>query len=579
MPKEIDICQLQTPFEKGTADAWNEYPRPQLRRSSYISLCGKWELFVKQKGNSEIKPLGEIVVPFPPESRLSGVQRELKPDERYIYKKKFSLPDSFNKGRVKLNFGAVDQLASVYVNGALVTRHEGGYLPFSCDITDFLKEGQNCLCVRVTDELDSEFAYGKQRKKRGGMWYTPISGIWQAVWLESVPTEHIERIRLDTTTDSVTLKVYGVSEDLEKSLTIKTQDGDIALRFVGNEVTVPISSPRLWTPESPYLYEFTLSAGDDTIESYFALRTIGIKEIRGKSFITLNGKPYFFNGLLDQGYYSDGIYTPASPEGYVFDIVKMKELGFNMLRKHIKTEPELFYYYCDKLGMIVFQDMVNSGKYSFLIDTALPTVFLKKGISHKASERRRRNFESDCERLTELLYNHPSVVYYTIFNEGWGQYDSDRLYEKFKTLDPSRIWDSTSGWFKGRLSDVTSEHVYFKPIKLKAEKGRPLVLSEFGGYSCRIEGHCFNLSKSYGYKTFSDTESLTEGLKRLYIDEVIPEIKEKGLCGLVLTQLSDVEDEINGICTYDRQVVKPDTLQMRCISESLKTAFENITKE
>jgi hypothetical protein len=277
--------------------------------------------------------------------------------------------------------------------------------------------------------------------------------------------------------------------------------------------------------------------------------------------------------LLDQGYYSDGIYTPASPYGYKYDILKMKELGFNMLRKHIKIEPDIFYYYCDKYGMIVFQDMVNSGKYSFLVDTALPTVALRRGISHRASKYRREHFEADSRQTLDLLYNHPSVCYYTIFNEGWGQYDSDRIYRELKAYDPTRVFDATSGWFEQKESDVKSEHIYFKKIKLHPQKGRPLVLSEFGGYSMRVEGHSFNLDKAYGYKTLANSEELSEALDRLYTDEVIPEIERNGLCATVLTQVSDVEDEINGLVTYDRQVLKVDKERMLDIAQRLKKIF------
>ncbi|MBR4033415.1 MAG: glycoside hydrolase family 2, partial [Clostridia bacterium] len=271
-------------------------------------------------------------------------------------------------------------------------------------------------------------------------------------------------------------------------------------------------------------------------------------------------------------YYSDGIYTPATPEGYRYDILKMKELGFNMLRKHIKVEPELFYYYCDKYGMIVFQDMVNSGKYSFLIDTALPTIGLRKGITHRASDLRRASFKRETEKTIDALYNHPSVVYYTIFNEGWGQFDADENYRRLKALDPTRIWDATSGWFAEKESDVQSEHIYFKKLDLKNDPDRPLVLSEFGGYSCKIEGHSFNLDKTYGYSFFTDTEKFSKALKSLYLDEVIPMI-DRGLCAAVYTQVSDVEDETNGLVTYDRQVVKVKKEDMTEISGKLKEAF------
>ena len=429
---------LTTPFEE-SGEGWTEYPRPQMKRESYFSLCGKWALAVEKEGAETI--LGEINVPYPPESRISGIERQLEEEERYIYRRSFALPEDFMKDRVLLHFGAVDQLAKVYVNDTLAGEHEGGYLPFTLDITELLKEGENALRVEVTDELDHELAWGKQRRDRGGMWYTPISGIWQPVWLESVVDSYIQSIKISSTDHSVTVETKGGSED--KALFIGTN----MYSYKGDSITVEIDEPHLWSPDDPHLYEFVLVAGADKIESYFALRTVGIEKVKGQAYICLNGKPMFFHGLLDQGYYSDGIYLPATQEGYRFDILKMKELGFNMLRKHIKIEPELFYYYCDKFGMVVFQDMVNSGDYSFVKDTALPTIGKRKGVSHKASPKRREVFEGDCRATVELLHNHPCVVYYTIFNEGWGQYDADRIYKEMTQLAPHEIWDATSGWF------------------------------------------------------------------------------------------------------------------------------------
>jgi hypothetical protein len=292
------------------------------------------------------------------------------------------------------------------------------------------------------------------------------------------------------------------------------------------------------------------------------------------SYIALNGEPYFCHGLLDQGYYSDGIYTPASPDGLIYDIKTMKELGFNTLRKHIKIEHELFYYYCDKYGMLVFQDMVNSGNYSFILDTALPTIGLKRGITHRATKYRRKHFIENSKETIALLYNHPSVVYYTIFNEGWGQFDADEMYKTLKACDKTRIFDATSGWFFGKQSDVTSDHIYFKPLKLKGRADRPSVLSEFGGYSLRVEDHVFNLDKNYGYSTMQSKEEFEDAFCRLYREQVIPQIQNVGLCATVYTQVSDVEDETNGLLTYDRRVCKVDEAKMQEIANELLAAFE-----
>ena len=563
--KKLRPCPLTTPFEEDGGSDWTEYPRPQMKRESYLSLCGDWQLSVKKDGL--LTPVGTVRVPFPPESRLSGVERQLQKGEKWVYETEFSLPKGFCKDRVLLHFGAVDQIARVYIGAAFAGEHTGGYLPFTVDITAYLKPGTNTLTVEVQDDLDPELPYGKQRKNRGGMWYTPISGIWQPVWMESVPEHAIRSIRITPDLQSVTLEVEGGKE--EKTLLFAGRE----YPFSGKQFTLQVEDPILWTPENPHLYSFALESGDDRVESYFALRTVTVERQNGQAYLCLNGKPCFFHGLLDQGYFPDGIYLPATPRGLENDVLAMKKLGFNMLRKHIKIEPELFYYYCDKHGMAVFQDMVNSGQYSFLLDTALPTAGLKKGIRHRASARRRQQFESDCRQTAELLYSHPSVMYYTVFNEGWGQYDADRIYEEMKALDPSRIWDATSGWFVGKKSDVDSHHVYFKKVKLRARHRRPMVLSEFGGYSCPVPGHAFNPDNIYGYKLLDTPEAFVEALEKLYEEQILPAIRG-GLSAAVLTQVSDVEDEVNGLLTYDRRVCKVDEDRMQALAQKLFAAFE-----
>lgn len=565
--KKARTVSLSTDFSHNGED-WNVYPRPQMQRDSFLSLCGNWNLYsVNQSGKTS---LGTIRVPFPPESALSGIERTLAKNEHYIYEKNFSVPSDFLREKTILHFGAVDQIAIVFLNDVLIGVHSGGYLPFSFDITAQIKIGENTIAVKVFDTLDTDIPYGKQSKKRGGMWYTPISGIWQPVWLESMPEDAIRSIRLTPTLHDITIETEGGTD--EKHLSIETPQGILEHRFKGNKTTVFIENPLLWTPEDPYLYHFTLTSGTDTIRSYFALRTVKTENVNGTPRILLNGKPYFFHGLLDQGYFSDGIYLPASPEGYRYDILTAKKLGFHMLRKHIKIEPETFYYDCDRLGMIVFQDMVNSGKYHFLIDTALPTIGLKKGISHKPTARRKELFETSVKETLLHLYNHPCVCYYTVFNEGWGQYDADRIYEECKMLDPTRVFDATSGWFFEKKSDVQSEHVYFKKIALKKSE-KPLVLSEFGGYSYKIEGHSFNLDNTYGYRFFKEKEAFMDALEKLYLDEIIPAIEKSGLCAAVLTQLSDVEDETNGLFTYDRKVIKVDEERMKQIAQAIQHAF------
>lgn len=556
---------LYTPFEAdlNPDKPWDVYPRPQFKRPSFINLNGKWNLEIIRREKSVFS--GEIIVPFPLESRLSGVNFNKETNDLLIYTKTV-MYNPIEK-EVLLHFGAVDQECKVYINNELVGENIGGYLPFSFNVTKYLKRGENLIKVEVKDTLNLDLAYGKQRKKRGGMWYTETSGIWQTVWLEEVCENHIQGIKVTPDLTGFDITVDG--DENEKTLYINGKK----YTFSGDNARIEIENPINWTPENPRLYDFTLISGADEIKSYTALRTVSVDGNK----ILLNGKPYFFHALLDQGYFSDGIYTPATPKALENDILKMKECSFNTLRKHIKIEHELFYYYCDKIGMAVFQDLVNSGKYSFLIDTALPTIGLKKGITHKATTFRKTEFIKNSKDTLNHLYNHPCVVYYTLFNEGWGQFNAKNLYKMMMDTDSTRVWDATSGWFQTSESDVLSEHIYFKPLKFKPD-GRPLVLSEFGGYSSKIDDHSFNKTKTYGYRFFKDNEEFKKALLKLYYDEVIPAIKAHGLCAAVLTQISDVEDETNGLLTYDRQVLKVNPDKMREMANALFTTYEEYIK-
>ena len=539
---------------------WERYPRPQLVRKEWLCLNGDWEL---RFGGRQTR----IRVPFCPESLLSGVEQPPEPGEGMRYRRMFTVPESWNGRRVLLHFGAVGREAAVSVNGKEVCRHFNGYLPFSADITDALREGENELTVTAVNDLSPQYPLGKQSKKRGGMWYTPCSGIWQTVWLEPVPEAHVKNLRLCCGADFCEIEAEGVCDG------VVTLDGrDWPLR--DGRARITLETPRLWSPEDPHLYRFTLRCGEDAVESYFALRTLSVQTVGGVRRLCLNGRPYFFNALLDQGYWSDGLYTPAAPELYEKDILAMKSLGFNTLRKHIKLEPEQFYYDCDRLGMIVFQDMVNNGVYRFLRDTILPTLRLGK-LSDSGLNRdpeTRAVFLDAMERTVRALSNHPCICLWTIFNEGWGQFRADEAYERLKAMDPDRFVDSTSGWFRQKKSDVESLHIYFERLHLGKEP-LPQLLSEFGGYVWKVPAHSFNEEKTYGYRKYADRESFVAALHACYGEELPPLVRQ-GLCGAVYTQVSDVEDETNGFFTFDRALLKLRPEELRDVCAALQTALE-----
>ncbi len=526
-----------------------EYPRPQMIRDSYLCLNGAWEF-------SESSPTyhEQILVPYPPQSKASGIGRDLSRDAVIYYRRRFTLPDGFLCDRVILHFGAVDRLATVTLNGHTLGTHDGGYTHFFFDITDALTDGENVLELSVLDTQDDVHAlYGKQKIKRGGMWYTPISGIWQTVWLESVPTDYIRSLRTVTKGASVRVEVEGVSEG---ALLLHLPEGDVSHPISGGVCEFSLTEPQFWSPDSPHLYRFTVRTESDSVRSYFALRDMEIKTVDGYPRICLNGSPLFFKGLLDQGYFPDGIYTPNSYTDYERDIFTAKKLGYNTLRKHIKLEPDAFYEACDRLGMVVFQDMVSGGSYSFLRDTALPTVGLQKRNDRRMnrSETYRSAFLRDMERTVEQLGSFPCICYWTIFNEGWGQFESERCYRKLKALDSTRVIDTTSGWFRGASSDVESLHIYFRKPKIKPSP-RPIVLSEFGGYVWRVPGHLFSEDKTYGYGSYKTQAEFQAAYDDLWQNGIEPLI-EKGLCAAIYTQLSDVEEEANGLLTYDREICK-----------------------
>ncbi len=547
-----------------SAEVWQEYPRPQLKRNSWISLNGEWKL-----------NHGTCLVPFPPQSRLSGYKKHI--GSRLVYEKKFMLEKPAAGTRTLLHFEAVDQLAEVYLNGVLLGKHAGGYLPFSFDISNVMYTNkENTLLVKVTDKLSTIYPYGKQTKKRGGMWYTLVSGIWKTVWLEQVADTYVKDLKLTPDLDGVHISfatnhpersvhagaVITLHTGEQIEFTMTGNNGYLRLRDLLTAEDTPYE-PQLWTPENPYLYRMTLSVGQDLLETYFALRTVEIKSVNGVNRVCLNGKPVFLHGVLDQGYFCDGIFLPADEREFEKDILRMKELGFNMLRKHIKIEPECFYYYCDLHGMLVMQDMVNNGPYSFLRDTALPTIGMKKmtDLLRLFPKKQKLFWEQHMKETLSHLYNHPSIVAYTLFNEGWGQFESDRMYNIAKKMDASRLYDSTSGWFAQKKNDFDSLHVYFGNLEPQPAT-RPMFISEFGGCAYPVPEHIYAKYASYGYGNCKNAKEVSEKVWEAYQKTILPVI-EKGCCGSVYTQLSDVEDEINGLYTYDRKICKVDAETMQ----------------
>ena len=549
------------------------HPRPQLRRETWMDLNGKWDFAVQA---DEKKPEAfdrTILVPYCPESALSGIHNHFPEGSFLFYRRYVRLPEAAAGHRILLHVGAADQALTCYVNGVEIGSHTGGYTAFTMDITRAVRE-ENEILLRVRDDLtDTAFPRGKQSLTPGGMWYTPVSGIWQSVWLEWVPETYIQS--LDIRADMTEAVLDTGDASLSGTVTVMAPEGNVTLPLTGGRAVFRPETPRLWSPEDPYLYEFEINTGADRVSGYFALRSWDIRNVDGIPRLCVNGKPRFFHGLLDQGYWPDGIYTPPSPDCYRQEILAMKRMGFNTLRKHIKVEPEEFYYQCDKLGMFVFQDMVSNGDYSYLKDTILPTLGFQRKNDRRAhpDKRSRQMFLDNMKAQVLQLKNHPCIAMWTIFNEGWGQFDATAAYHTLKALDDSRFVCSCSGWFRGGESDVFSRHIYFGQWHHLKRTDKPLVLTEFGGICLAVDGHLYNPDKSYGYQSSKDSQDYCEKLLALYRKHILPTIP-KGLCAAIYTQVSDVEEEINGLLTYDRQVIKPDEEEMRRLSEELYGAME-----
>ncbi len=559
-----------------------EYPRPQKRRDSYLSLNGEWDCAFSDNENIMGKFDRKITVPYSPEAPLSGVCRQLKPTEFLHLKKDFVLLGGFNKGRVLLNVGACDQTCKVFLNGELLYENFDGYTSFTVWLKN-VKEGENSLYIIVKDDANSDvYGRGKQKYKRGGIFYTATSGIWQSCFLESVPENYIEDFKYYIDFDAKTLKIdCAVSNGGEAEVTVLDGDKTIASgKTEKGTVVLNVSDCLPWSPDEPNLYDVVIKVGEDEVKSYFGLRKFSTVTKDGKRYFAINDEPVFLNGLLDQGYYFGGLYTPKTNKDMYDELVAVKNMGFNMLRKHIKVESMLWYYYCDLLGIVVFQDMINGGKQYSPLRIALGAfVNLRLNDSNYKSMGRdnplsRKQYYYEANRLIDQLFNVTSLFLWTPFNEGWGQFDAVKTCEEFKKKDPTRLYDHASGWQDKGGGDVCSKHIYFKKVKPKNDFKRVLAVTEFGGYSLPVKGHTFS-SKKFGYKNFSSAEALENAYRKLYLTEIIPVIIKEGLSSCCYTQVSDVEDELNGLFTYDR-VLKVNPRVIRETNEKVEKAFQNL---
>ena len=574
-----------------------EHPRPQLVRDSYLNLNGRWEHAVTSASTTDPPDIwdGPILVPFAPEAPLSGVGRTIRPDEHLWYRRSVTLPAGWRRDRVLLHLGAVDQDCEVWVDGQHVGGHRGGYLPFVLDVTDHLAEGlARELVVRVRDVTDTSFrSRGKQTLEPGGIWYTPFAGIWQTVWLESVPAPWVDRLvlapHLPQGDLEVTVVAGGQGEGGPARVVVRA--GDVTVAEAEVPVGVPTRLPlgpdvRRWSPEDPYLHDVEVTLGEDRVTSYAGMRSVGVGlDEAGRTRLLLNGEPYLHVGLLDQGLWPDGLATAPSDEAMAHEIETARAMGFTMLRKHIKVEPLRWYHHCDRLGMLVWQDAVNGGRRHKPAVVTAPAL-----LPLRLDDRRYRLFGrqdaagraellAELDAMVELLRSSPSVVVWVPFNEGWGQFDASAVARRVRRLDPTRVVDHASGWHDQGGGDMASRHVYFRRYRLSRRDEhdpRAAVLSEYGGYSHRVAGHVWS-DEEFGYRRIADRDRFETDFLALHDDQVGPAI-ERGLAAVVYTQLTDVEEESNGLLTYDRRVTKIEPDIVRAMTDRLRARFDEATR-
>lgn len=578
----VDTIDLQHPLP--------EYPRPQMVREGWQNLNGAWSYAItsRQAPRPDDFP-GQILVPYAIESALSGVKRVLQPSERLWYRRTFACdPAPRIDERLLLHFGAVDWECQVFVNNMLVGEHQGGYLPFTFDITEALVTGENELVVAVWDPTDSQqIQRGKQVLKPRSIWYTAVSGIWQTVWLEVVPASHIRSLKLTPDIDQgnviISVKIANPNPEhrihitiLDKGKIVSEKEGDLS-----DPIDLYLDNPKLWSPTAPFLYDINISLLDgaqevDQVTSYFGMRKFSLDhDSTDRPRFCLNNQPLFLYGPLDQGYWPDGLYTPPSDEAMRWELSFLKDAGFNMLRKHIKVEPARYYYYCDQLGLIVWQDMINGGEIHNMAEFLFGRSLFKFHDNHRyhrlgrSDPHNRTQFQKELQGMIDTLYNVVSIAVWVPFNEGWGQFDSAAIAEWVKAHDPTRLVDHASGWFDQGAGDFVSPHVYFKTLPPPPiETDRALVLSEFGGYSMNVPEHAWNPDKNFGYRKHATSEALTQAYLDLLERQLIPWI-QAGCSAAIYTQTTDVEIEMNGFLTYDRKVAKMDFDRIRAAHHRL----------